>query len=364
MKILVSPLDWGLGHATRCIPLIRKLQQAGHTVLIAADKGPAALLKQEFPALEHIPFPGLEIRYPENGNMVAYMIKTAPALMLQTAKEQKQTEEIVRRHQVDLIISDNRYGVYSTKIPSVFITHQLFIRGTENTRWLEPLIRFLTWQNIRNFDACWIPDFPESPSLAEELSHGKILPLKNTQYIGSLSRFQDILSVPTEFEIPPLLCVLSGPEPMRTRLEEIFTLQARENNFKALMILGKPAAVQAFRQEGNLSIISHLPAAQFKYCLERCELLIARSGYSTVMDVQVTGTPAVWIPTPGQTEQEYLAELYQKQGWYYSAAQKDFNLVEAIQQSKSFTPPRFPTANVYLEEAVNGLNTFRKNKLL
>lgn len=337
--ILVCPLDWGLGHASRCIPLIRDWITKGDRVIIGADKGPAILLKQEFPQLEHLIFPGLEIIYPENGNFFSYMLRTAPRLIAQTKAEEAWVSRVVEDYKVDVVISDNRYGARSSKARSIFITHQLFVRGTANTRFLEPLLKYLTWNYIRKYDECWVPDVEGSPNLAGALSHGNSLPLPNTKYIGILSRFQGMEAENPGFSVPSLLAVLSGPEPLRTRLEEKLISQCKANNLEILIIRGKPGEQEIPGNDSRIRVLPHLPPAQMLYCLMQCETLIARSGYSTMMDIQFTQTPALLIPTPGQTEQEYLARHYEQLGWYAWQSQEELNLSEDLKRVKEFSPP-------------------------
>lgn len=337
--ILVCPLDWGLGHASRCIPLIREWIAKGERVIIGADKGPAILLKQEFPQLEHLVFPGLEIIYPENGNFFSYMLKAAPQLIAQTKAEEKWIQQMVDKYKVDMVVSDNRYGARSSQVHSIFITHQLFVRGTPYTRFLEPIIKYLTWNYIRKYDECWVPDVEGTPNLAGELSHGDSLPLPNTKYIGILSRFQGMKEENPGFPIPSLLAVLSGPEPLRTRLEEKLISQCKANNLEILIIRGKPGEPELSINDSLIRIVSHLPTAQLLYCLNHCKTLIARSGYSTLMDIQYTQTPALLIPTPGQTEQEYLARYYEQLGWYAWQSQEELNLSKDLKRVKEFSPP-------------------------
>lgn len=336
--ILICPLDWGLGHGSRCIPLIKAFLQQGHQVIIAADKGPAALLKGAFPDLKHVTFPGLEIRYPENGNFAAYMMKTTPDLIRQTALEEEFVGRLVQEYGIDVVVSDNRYGARCKSVKSIFITHQLFVRGTPWTRWLEPVMKQMTWHYIRKFDACWVPDFESTPNLSGSLAHGSDLPLHNTRYIGPLSRFGLVSEENPEIEIPDLLAVLSGPEPQRSMLEKIIVEQSIQYNIRTTIIQGKPGEGASTIEKG-IQKIPHLSDGKLKYLLKRCSKLICRSGYSTLMDIQHTGTPALLIPTPGQTEQEYLARLYAERGWYSWRSQKALDLKRDLAGVREYHPP-------------------------
>lgn len=341
-RILICPLDWGLGHASRCIPIIRNLIAAGHEVIIGADKGPASLLKLEFPQLIHLNFPGLEIKYPEDGNFAVYMLQTAPKLIRQIALEQEWTQKTIEKYAIDIVISDNRYGARSTKAHSIFITHQLFIKGTPSTRFLEPLIRFLTWNHIRKFDACWVPDFPNEPSLGATLSHGNKLPLPNTRYLGNLSRFDGLTEKEPPFRIPDYLALLSGPEPQRTMLENLLLSQRQDHKLDLMIVQGQPWKKSASEIPG---VLTHLSPGELLYCLKRIKALVARSGYSTMMDIQYSGTKALLIPTPGQTEQVYLASHYQNLGWYATAEQQNLRLETDLPKTEQTHPPQLTGAD-------------------
>jgi uncharacterized protein (TIGR00661 family) len=332
-RILVCPLDWGLGHATRCIPAIRELTRQGAEVIIAGDKGPLSLLRGEFPDLESAVLSGYDIRYPSGGNMLLSMALQAPGILGKIRAEHLMLSSIIADREIDAVISDNRYGLWTDKVPCVFITHQVRIKCPAWLRALEPFTSRLTRSYMERYTSCWIPDVEEPPGLSGDLSHNVALPA-NTSYIGPLSRFTGMEpdTGPEKFE---LVVVLSGPEPQRSILERILLEQLRETSLKTLLLRGRPAE-EGRQIRDNVTILPHLSSQSMMWVLLHAELIICRPGYSTIMDLAVLGKNAVFIPTPGQTEQEYLAEAYRRNGSFFSMAQKDFNLKKALGESKHY----------------------------
>ena len=208
-RILVAPLDWGIGHATRCISIIKALIENGYEVVIAADNRPLHLLSTEFPKTEIIRLEGYNITYSRNIPMSINMIFQIPKILLQIRKEHINLDEIIKNYNIDGVISDNRYGLHSKKVPCVFITHQLEIKSPYFTKH----IRNFNYNYINKFDFCWIIDDKET-NLAGSLSSPKIQP-KNTIYIGTQSRF-NYKEIKKKYDF---LAIVSGPEPQRTILE-------------------------------------------------------------------------------------------------------------------------------------------------
>ena len=324
-RILVAPLDWGIGHATRCISIIKALIENGYEVVIAADNRPLHLLSTEFPKTEIIRLEGYNITYSRNIPMSINMIFQIPKILLQIRKEHINLDEIIKNYNVDGVISDNRYGLHSKKVPCVFITHQLEIKSPYFTKH----IRNFNYNYINKFDFCWIIDDKET-NLAGSLSSPKIQP-KNTIYIGTQSRF-NYKEIKKKYDF---LAIVSGPEPQRTILERglINCLKIREE--KSLIVLGKPE-IMSSKKIGNLEIKSHLNADEMNHAILESKLIICRPGYSTIMDLKKLGCHAFFIPTPGQTEQEYLASRFYKKNICYFQKQSEFNFNEGILACKSF----------------------------
>jgi UDP-N-acetylglucosamine:LPS N-acetylglucosamine transferase len=327
--ILFAPLDWGLGHATRCIPLIKQAVSAGHGVIIAADRGPLALLKAEFPTLEFITFPGYEISYPKDGNMVLSMAWQLPKLAWKVVKEYFQIKRIVKERRIDWVISDNRYGLFGHAAKSTFITHQLHIK----TGFLEGLFNSINHWYIRRFDNCWVPDYKGIPNLGGSLSHPESIPT-HCQYIGPLSRFEKKQFVKDEID---LLVIFSGPEPQRSLFEQLVIEQLSDFNGKVVLVRGLPLAQGNLACKSNQTAYNHLSDADLNEWLLKAKLVLSRPGYSTVMDLAQLGKKAVFVPTPGQTEQEYLAERMKEQKISPFQSQSEFNLKALLEEAQHYT---------------------------
>jgi UDP:flavonoid glycosyltransferase YjiC (YdhE family) len=157
-KILIAPLDWGLGHASRCIPLINHLQKRGCEIIIAADGEQLSLLKKEFPGLESVQLKGYNINYSRYKRWLGVKILwQIPKILIRIRQEHNYLKNIVDKYCIDLVIADNRYGLYSKQIPCIFITHQLTVQAP--FKWLQNLIQKINYRYISKFAECWVPDF-------------------------------------------------------------------------------------------------------------------------------------------------------------------------------------------------------------
>ena len=325
-RILVAPLDWGIGHATRCIPIINALIKNNFEVILAADARPLHLLSTEFPELEMIRFEGYNIKYSKYLSMSLSIIFQIPKIFWNIKKENNVLNEIIKQYKIDGVISDNRFGLYSKKVPCIFITHQLKIQTPSFSK----ILRYFNYQYINAYNCCWVMD-DEKINLAGNLSKPNTLP-NNTHYIGIQSRFVK-QEIKKEYEF---LGIVSGPEPQRSILEKGLILALKNRKERSIIILGKPE-LNTSNQIGNLTIKSHLDAVSLNIVISQSKLIICRSGYSTVMDLAKLGKKAIFIPTPGQTEQEYLANYYMTKNISFTQNQKEFNLDLAITKSKSFS---------------------------
>ena len=321
MRTLVAPLNWGLGHATRCIPLIKKLLSEGHEIIIASDGHPMELLKQEFPGLLFIEFPSYNIRYNKGKSQLTAMIRSIPIILWGAIREHFQLKKLIREHQIERIISDNRFGMWSKEIHSTYITHQLMIKMPKGLGFLEPLVWLGHRFFINQYNECLIPDFEGNDNLSGDLSHQFSLP-KHARFIGPLSRFSSAAlktsdSAALNFDV---VALVSGPEPQRTIFENQLINNHSNSSERVLIVQGLPAEKQhEITREAsvNLVIMPHLDTTQFASCLINTRKIICRSGYSTIMDLHALNClhKGEFIPTPGQTEQEYLANYHtQKKG--------------------------------------------------
>ncbi|MFT6209610.1 MAG: hypothetical protein ACJAYA_000105 [Bacteroidia bacterium] len=325
-RILIAPLDWGLGHATRCIPIIRHLLDTGNEPIIAASGRPLLLLQSEFPEVESVDFEGYNISYPEGSGMIWKMFQSTPHILRRIKEEYSELDEMIRQLKLDAVISDNRFGLHTKKIPCVYMTHQVMIKAP----FFETMLYRMHADYMRKFTQVWVPDF-EDNGLSGDLTNKFPLP-RNGEYIGSLSRF---VSSSDDLRTD-VLVIISGPEPQRTRFEKLVLNQLKDFDGTAVAVLGKPDKAED-RVEGRVRIVSHLHAKGLGKQIAAARLVISRSGYSTIMDLSALGKQAVFVPTPGQTEQEYLAQKYHQDGTHMMMKQRDFQLQKAWDKRSDFS---------------------------
>lgn len=352
-KVLVAPLDWGLGHATRCIPIINGLLTQGHEVLIATSGLAMPLLKQEFTQLTFVELPSYKVSYSSKLPLMIKLFFQTPFFLWIIRKEKRVMEQVVKHFKIDVIISDNRYGCYSQNAKSIFITHQLTILMPGSLTWLEGIVNFFNQQTIRNFDECWVPDFPND-NLTGKLTKAKNLPVK---FIGMLSRFEKgKYSIVKQYD---LLVLLSGPEPQRSIFEKLVIQQVRKYDGNVLVVRGLPgeeAPDHSFNGSEKVTIINHLPTSALQQAIESSALVLARSGYTTVMDLFFLEKKAIFVPTPGQTEQEYLAIQLKEKGIADFINQHQFDLTRLMSSSTHYSGFSFKRVqHNYLQECLLNL---------
>jgi hypothetical protein len=341
------------------VPVIRQLIRNNHQVIIAADGRPLDFLKEYFPELEFIRFAGLRITYPEGNDMVFKMAFQSPAILFGIYREHRRLKKIIRDYRIDAVISDNRFGMWSKKVYSVYITHQLMIKTPERMNWAEPLLHRAHQWIIRHYNECWIPDLPGERNLSGDLGHKYTLP-SNANFIGILSRFNDennIAIQEVQENKPELLFLLSGPEPPRTIFEDIILNQLKINPQPNVVILrGIPGKARQSSPLPGVISYDHLPDKEISRLIRNAGLIICRPGYSTIMDLVTVGSNAVLVPTPGQTEQEYLAGYLSANGQFIKMEQDGFSLGEALKVGRRL-PEFIGLRNdpSLLEHAVSGL---------
>ncbi|MBA6151591.1 glycosyltransferase [Gelidibacter maritimus] len=330
-KILVAPLNWGLGHATRCIPIIRALIAHNFTPILASDGAALTLLVKEFPDLEALALPSYNITYAKKGHYLKLKIfKDSPKILRTIRKEHNEIQKIVKTHAIDGIISDNRFGIFHKDVPSVFITHQLRVLSGSTT-WLSSMLHQKT---IKRFDECWVPDNFGPYNLSGKMGHIDDSKL-NIKYIGILSRFEKKSS-----EIMyDIMVLLSGPEPQRTILENKLLEEFKKHQGKVLFVKGVVEDEQRIEESGNLTIYNFMTTDLLEKSINSSRLVVARSGYTTIMDLAKLKKKAFFIPTPGQFEQYYLAKRMQDNHLAPFCKQNDFNLkkLEAIDNYKGLS---------------------------
>ena len=307
-RILFSPLNWGLGHAVRSIPILKELSASGFEIILAGNGSSLEFLRREFPDWQYLALPSFEMRYSGGSSQVISVLRAFPGIIIASWKEHRRLRYLIKKWSIDVVISDNRFGLFSRNCVSVYITHQLTIPMPAGFRFLTPVIRKLHRVIISNYTHCWIPDEPGIFNLSGNLSHNQILP-GNARFIGVLSRFQkEMFSIETEKQYD-FLFILSGVEPQRTILEKKIISFFQENPVcKAVLVRGVPCEKGAIEPVKQLTIINQVSEKELKLLLETSEIVVCRSGYTSIMELASLSKRAVLIPTPGQPEQEYLAE--------------------------------------------------------
>ncbi|MBL0046853.1 MAG: glycosyltransferase [Bacteroidetes bacterium] len=329
-RILVCPLNWGLGHASRCIPIIRKLIEEGHTVVIAADKKPLKLLQLEFPNLEFIVFEGYEMHYSKHFLWVK-LVASIPSMIKGILKEHLTLRNIIKQHHIDVVISDNRYGCWNKEVYSVFISHQLFIQ----TPILKSLVAKINFWFLSRYNQVWVPDLAGSLNLSGALSHGEKTP-NNIVYIGPLSRFASAQKLKTNVIKYDLCILLSGPEPQRSILENRVIAELKGLKLKTVFVRGLTDSNKTLESSELSASFNHLSSEKLSELISCSKTVLCRSGYSSIMDLAALGKKAIFVPTPGQTEQVYLAEYFSAKGISYFQLQPNFNLAEALNEIQNY----------------------------
>jgi uncharacterized protein (TIGR00661 family) len=314
--ILIAPLNWGLGHATRCIPIIKALQENNYIPIIASDGIALELLKKEFPYIQTLKLPSYQIEYAKNGkNFKWKLLKNFPEMLQAIWKEEKKVRKWIKKYDIDGIISDNRLGVFSKKIPSVYLTHQLNVM-TGNTTWFTSILH---QHIIKKHNECWVPDVEGPKNLTGKLGHIEH-PNFNLKYIGPLSRMH-------KKEVPKLynlMIILSGPEPQRSLLEKKLKEEIVTYKGTVIFIQGIVEKDQKKEQIENVTYYNFMNSRQLEQAFNESDIVLCRSGYTTIMDLAQLGKKAFFIPTPGQYEQEYLAKKLKEEGLVPYAKQDHF----------------------------------------
>ncbi len=300
-NILIAPLNWGLGHAARCIPIIKDLQRQGHHIIIASDGGALKLLQEEFPQLEFEKLPAYNITYAKISWLNRWhLLKQLPHIIRTMKQERQLTYQLIKKYDLDLIISDNRFGVYSKDVKSVYITHQLKVLSgwaTKITTWFHAKI-------YKKYDEIWVPDVAGKPNLSGKLGHFSKINNDKIKYIGILSRMT-AKALPKKYDV---LAILSGPEPQRSQLEKILLKQFKTLDLKTGIIRGIVSKNKNVENQHNTTIYNYVTGKELEQLVNQSEAVICRSGYTSVMDMASMHKKVLMIPTPGQDEQQYLAQ--------------------------------------------------------
>lgn len=341
--ILFSVLDWGLGHATRIIPVIRYFESLNYDILIAGYGNSFIVLKQEFPKAHFIELNGFTPKFSKSLPQWVKLLAQVPQFLKTIRKEHKDLKSLVALYSPCYIISDNRYGVWHPKITSIIITHQTNIELPKLFNIFSPLIHKIMHKWINKFDECWIPDC--HLELSGNLSNNKGF-IHNEKKIGLLSRFNHGINQPSDLKSIPILVLASGPEPQKSVFIKTISTQLKQLGKKATVVCGNPLKNE-HSSDHQITYISHLNGCEMEQVIRNAEIIICRSGYSTIMDLIRLQKKALLVPTPGQTEQLLLAFHLQKRGFYKSVLQSKINLKDDLTEINLFSPPANSTNDFF-----------------
>jgi len=332
-RILVAPLDWGLGHATRCVPIIKELLGNDCDVWLAGEGLQETLLRSEFSHLPFLHLTGYNIKYSRTSEgLLLKLLLQMPRIISSIKAEHRWLNRTIKAHGFDAVISDNRFGLYHSHVPSVFITHQLSIKNPLG-KWNERILQKWNYNYINRFKECWVPDFAGENNLAGELSHPMTMPHVPVKYIDILSRFEK----KEEREIKDrLLFILSGPEPQRTILENKIINEVSHYPGTVTIVRGLPGKASILPSTGMIRIYNHLSSEELNKEMGLAEFVISRSGYSTVMDMVSLGKKSILVPTPGQSEQIYLGGYLHEKKIAMAVPQNHFALQSALEKDRKF----------------------------
>ncbi len=323
-RILIAPLNWGLGHAVRCMPIIQSCLDLGHDVVIASDGLALDYLKNEFPQLECYLLTSYDIKY-STQSMVFNLIMQSPKIWRAIIQEEKETQKIIEVTKSTTIISDNRMGVYQKGVLNIYMTHQYHI--LHRLRWIGYIASKLHQSLFKRFDKVWIPDFGDDNAVAPHLSStsdGRV------SYLGILTT----INVETLPKIHNVVIILSGPEPQRSILENaINNTLGNWSDISIVMVRGSNSYIDLGTFPANMKVVNMANRTEIATLLNSTNILVARSGYTTIMDVEALDIEIIWIPTPGQTEQEYLAKKLNKRPKNHFLEQKNINTLQKIIRS-------------------------------
>lgn len=413
MKVLVAPLDWGLGHATRCVPVVREFLRAGAEVELAVVKANANFFREVFPDLRQRLAPSYNIVYPKHGyNMALWLLKNSVHLNAVMRYEHHFAEEMVKRHGYDVLFSDNRFAFYSKNALSIYMTHQRRIAFPRAFAAFERIGVMWHANIMRKFDEVWVPDLEIYPGYAGSLSHSGATPGdKPMRFVGTLSRFSEMVNVGNalgnapapvdlerevdlmsvsefmahsanvEWDAAPekrtsgnhsfemranykVVAVVSGVEPARTQFEQQLREALQQIPGQHMMILGKPSAEQKTWTEGNIEFHTHLATNDFAEAVKRADFVVSRGGYSTVMDMAELGAKCIFVPTPGQFEQIVLAHDLSKAGYAVEIPADELSaetLASAFE--KSVKMPKVAKQNLLHDAVENVVRRFKERSI-
>lgn len=297
------------------------------------------LLRENFPDVPQLELPGYAVTYSRSGGtFVVKILSQVPRILRAIRNERNWLRRMQAAHRFDLVISDNRYGLKIEGLPAVIMTHQLQILTGFGPA-ADYVMRKLHYRMLGKFDACWVVDEQANGGLGGKLSHPADIP-EGARYVGLLSQLNDPApEMPVQSK--EVLVLLSGPEPMRTLFEKrLMEQMAGLTDYQFRLVAGNPGGAMPARLPAHVRYATHVNASGLSEAMGAAGLVICRSGYSTLMDLAALGKKALLVPTPGQSEQMYLAAHLQRKGIALSRSQALLNLANDIPEAMKF--PGFP----------------------
>lgn len=333
---MIAPLDWGLGHVTRCVPIIQHILSLGHSVIFAGNSSQKNYIQSIYPHIEYADLEGYNVQYSKNKlAFVPKIVTQIPRLKKCIKREHLWLQAFVKSHHIDAVISDNRYGLYHANIPCIFVTHQLQIRSGYSTLFDKLLLK-IHYRFIEKFNRCWVVDIAEDEGLSGILGHPAILPKIKTEYVGLLSQCAVIEKEATPSIEYDVLILLSGAEPQRSILADALWKKSIKSDKHIVFVAGSDTAAIPEDIPPHILFHQRLSSDDLVLAIQSAGMVICRSGYSSLMDLIALNKKAILIPTPGQTEQEYLAYKMNKEKVFMAASQSKFDIQTSLINASVF----------------------------
>lgn len=356
LNILICPLGWGLGHAGRMIPIASLLREMGHRIYFGAEERHLAFLESELPGATLIKFPGFKPGYSRFLPAYFILFLKIPLLIYHTISEHFKVKRIIKDYSIDILISDNRFGLWNKNIKTAYVTHMPVIPFPGAFRFLECIGIKLHRAVIRRYSLCFIPDLPGAVNFTGRLTHSTTLP-DNTRFIGVLSRFigPEPKGTDNNFSFSHNCVIISGPLPQSEILKKKLIQVLKDRQPVTIFLGGKPEGPSEMVRSDNIMFYNHLPTDAMKTMIGQSEDIIARAGYSTIMDLICLKKSALLIPTPGQTEQEYLSRYLSGKGWFSYLSQEEITNELKFSDSRriNWSDDIIVQSSLLLERALN-----------
>jgi uncharacterized protein (TIGR00661 family) len=335
-KVFIAPLNWGLGHATRILPIIKRLLSNDFYVYIAASGRSREVLQKEISDCVFLDFPQYPIKYPRTRFFVTrFMLVIFPQMIIAMFKEQRMLRKLHGKYRFDLIISDNRFALKLEGVRCLLLSHQLRYKLPWPIHKMEWLPEYFNYYHFKKYDLIIVPDAESEQNLTGELSHDmRYLAKEKLYYSGILTDLDE--SELKKNKVIDYFVIVSGPEPQRTKFERMILSQLGDLKGRVVVTLGIPEKKYKIRM-GNAEIYTYLNRQHITHCMFNSNLIISRPGYTTVMEMVVLGKKGLFIPTPGQIEQEYLAKHFMEKKWCFSTSQYGFNMCTALQSAEKYS---------------------------